>query len=298
MVVQIEGVTKRFGSRDVLHDIHMHIPEHSIFGFVGANGAGKTTLMKCMLGLLPLTGGAITIAGEKVTFGETKSNAHIGFLPDVPEFYPFYNARQYLELCAVVTDMPKKEWKQRIDELLELVGLADVTSLIRTYSRGMKQRLGIAQALLNRPKLLICDEPTSALDPAGRAQILSILQKAKAETTVFFSTHILSDAEQICDHVAMLHKGEIIFQEELAKLKQQFHDQFVYTFTVPAKEAMKQLASTQAKMHIEDDTLIVSLPNDRARLVFMRELTQRELIVQSIHPQTRMLEQVVLEVLG
>lgn len=298
MVVQIEGVTKRFGSRDVLHDIHMHIPEHSIFGFVGANGVGKTTLMKCMLGLLPLTAGAITIAGEKVTFGETKSNAHIGFLPDVPEFYPFYNARQYLELCAVVTDMPKKEWKQRIDELLELVGLADVTSLIRTYSRGMKQRLGIAQALLNRPKLLICDEPTSALDPAGRAQILSILQKAKAETTVFFSTHILSDAEQICDHVAMLHKGEIIFQEELAKLKQQFHDQFVYTFTVPAKEAMKQLASTQAKMHIEDDTLIVSLPNDRARLVFMRELTQRELIVQSIHPQTRMLEQVVLEVLG
>ncbi|WP_342536577.1 ABC transporter ATP-binding protein [Sporosarcina sp. FSL K6-3508] len=298
MVVQIEGVTKRFGSRDVLHDIHMHIPEHSIFGFVGANGAGKTTLMKCMLGLLPLTAGAITIAGEKVTFGETKSNAHIGFLPDVPEFYPFYNARQYLELCAVVTDMPKKEWKQRIDELLELVGLADVTSLIRTYSRGMKQRLGIAQALLNRPKLLICDEPTSALDPAGRAQILSILQKAKAETTVFFSTHILSDAEQICDHVAMLHKGEIIFQEKLAKLKQQFHDQFVYTFTVPAKEAMKQLASTQAKMHIEDDTLIVSLPNDRARLVFMRELTQRELIVQSIHPQTRMLEQVVLEVLG
>lgn len=297
MVVRIDGVTKQFGSRMVLQNIDLHIPSNSIFGFVGANGAGKTTLMKCMLGLLPLNKGTITVAGERVTFGETPSNQYIGYLPDVPEFYPFYTARQYLELCAVITGMSRKEQKPRIDELLTLVGLADNSSSINTYSRGMKQRLGIAQALLNRPKLLICDEPTSALDPAGRAQILSILQKAKEETTVFFSTHIISDAEQICDHVAMLHEGKIIFQDDLRTLQQQFQDQFVFCFTIPVQQAEKRLQHTAFQMECSDDELIVQLPNDASRLSFMSELTKQGLIVESMHPQARQLEQLVLEVL-
>ena len=298
MVVQIKGVTKRFGDHKVLRDIHLDIPEHTVFGFVGANGSGKTTLMKCMLGLLPLTAGTITIAGELVTFGETKSNQHVGYLPDVPEFYPFYTATQYLELCAVITNMPKKEQRARIVELLELVGLADTTSLISTYSRGMKQRLGIAQALLNRPKLLICDEPTSALDPAGRAQILSILQKAKAETTVFFSTHIVADAEHICDHVAMLHEGNIIFQDKLVNLQQQFKDRFIYTFTIPAAEVMKQLQHLPFEMTIHNDQLVVVLPDDSARLAFAQELNVQKILIHSMHPESRLLEQLVLEVLG
>ena len=298
MVVQIKGVTKRFGDHEVLRDIHLDIPEHTVFGFVGANGSGKTTLMKCMLGLLPLTAGTITIAGELVTFGETKSNQHVGYLPDVPEFYPFYTATQYLELCAVITNMPKKEQRARIVELLELVGLADTTSLISTYSRGMKQRLGIAQALLNRPKLLICDEPTSALDPAGRAQILSILQKAKAETTVFFSTHIVADAEHICDHVAMLHEGNIIFQDKLVNLQQQFKDRFIYTFTIPAAEVMKQLQHLPFEMTIHNDQLVVVLPDESARLAFAQELNEQKILIHSMHPESRLLEQLVLEVLG
>lgn len=295
MVVQINGVTKCFGTHEVLRDIDLAIPEHTVFGFVGANGAGKTTLMKCMLGLLPLTAGSITIAGEPVTFGETRSNDHIGYLPDVPEFYPFYNARHYLELCAVITKM--KNSRERIDELLELVGLATNAARIGTYSRGMKQRLGIAQALLNRPKLLICDEPTSALDPAGRAQILSILQKAKNETTVFFSTHIVSDAEQICDYVAMLHEGKIIFQDKLIRLQQQFHGQFIYTFTVSATEARKRLVNSPFTLAIHENALHVTLADDAARLAFLEELTAQQLVIQSMQPQTRLLEQLVLEVL-
>ena len=298
MVVQINGVTKRFGNHEVLRDIHLDIPEHTVFGFVGANGSGKTTLMKCMLGLLPLNSGSITIAGEPVTFGETKSNQHVGYLPDVPEFYPFYHATQYLELCAVITDIPKKERHGRIAELLELVGLTGTTSLISTYSRGMKQRLGIAQALLNRPKLLICDEPTSALDPAGRAQILSILQQAKKETTVFFSTHIVSDAEQICDHVAMLHEGTIIFQDELANLKQQFTGQFIFTFSIPIIEVKERLQHTPFEMKINNDQLMVSLPDENTQMAFMQELINQNILIQSMHPQTRLLEQLVLEVLG
>jgi len=297
MVVQINGVTKRFGNHEVLRDIHLHIPEHTIFGFVGANGSGKTTLMKCMLGLLPLNAGSITIAGEPVTFGETKSNQYVGYLPDVPEFYPFYTATQYLELCAVITNIAEKERQERIAELLELVGLAGTHSLISTYSRGMKQRLGIAQALLNKPKLLICDEPTSALDPAGRAQILSILQKAKAETTVFFSTHIVSDAEQICDHVAMLHEGTIIFQDELAHLKQQSTGQFVFTFSICADEVMERLQHTAFDMKVENNQLIVSLHDDSSQMAFMQALINQNILIQSMHPRTRLLEQLVLEVL-
>ncbi|MGN7408138.1 ABC transporter ATP-binding protein [Sporosarcina sp. SAFN-010] len=297
MVVSINNVTKKFGGKEVLKNVSLTIPEHSIFGFVGANGAGKTTLMKCMLGLLPVTTGTIIIAGETVKFGQTKSNAHIGYLPDVPEFYPYYTAREYLELCAVITNMQKSERKQRIEELLELVGLSQTKSPIRTYSRGMKQRLGIAQALLNRPKLLICDEPTSALDPVGRAQILSILQAAKSETTVFFSTHILSDAEQICDRVAMLHEGTIIFEDELAALQQQVEHQYVFTFTISAEQALSQLRELEHHMYIEEDTLIVQLSSESERLLFMRELTDHNLVIQSMHPHTRLLEQVVLEVL-
>ena len=297
MVVSINNVTKRFGAKEVLKNVNLTIPEHSIFGFVGANGAGKTTLMKCMLGLLPLTSGTITIAGETVTFGQTTTNAHIGYLPDVPEFYPYYTAREYLQLCAVITNMPKSERKPRIEELLELVGLTQTKSPIRTYSRGMKQRLGIAQALLNRPKLLICDEPTSALDPVGRAQILSILQAAKSETTVFFSTHILSDAEQICDRVAMLHDGTIIFEDDLIVLQQQVDHQFVFIFTVTAEQARSQLKETEHLIYIEEDALIVQLSSHTERLQFMRELTDRGLVIQSMHPHTKPLEQVVLEVL-
>ncbi|MCM3756116.1 ABC transporter ATP-binding protein [Sporosarcina aquimarina] len=297
MVVNINNVTKRFGTKEVLKKVNLTIPENTVFGFVGANGAGKTTLMKCMLGLLPVTSGTITIAGQPVTFGETKSNAHIGYLPDVPEFYPFYTAREYLQLCAVITVMPKSERKSRIEELLDLVGLSQTKSPIRTYSRGMKQRLGIAQALLNRPKLLICDEPTSALDPVGRAQILSILQAAKSETTVFFSTHILSDAEQICDRVAMLHEGTIIFQDELSALQQQVDHQFVFTFTIPVEQALSILNNLAYSMSIEGESLVVQLSNDDERLQFMRDLTERGLIIQSVNAHKKLLEQVVMEVL-
>lgn len=297
MVVSINQVTKRFGTKEVLKNVTLTIPEHSVFGFVGANGAGKTTLMKCMLGLLPVTSGTITIAGHPVAFGQTKSNAHIGYLPDVPEFYPYYNAREYLQLCAVVTNMQKSERASRITELLELVGLSHTKSPIRTYSRGMKQRLGIAQALLNRPKLLICDEPTSALDPVGRAQILSILQAAKSETTVFFSTHILSDAEQICDRVAMLHEGTIIFEDELTALQQQVDHQFVFTFTIPAEDALTQLDNLDYHISIEGNALIVQLSSESERLQFMRELTERNLVIQSMHDHKKPFEQVVLEVL-
>ena len=218
-ILKIEHLKKRFGDKEVLKGVEMTVPEHSVFGFIGRNGAGKTTTMKTVLGLLKPDEGDIYVAGEKVIYGQTATNRHIGYLPDVPEFYPFMTATEYLNFCGEITGVNKSESRKRREELLELVGLAGEKHRIQGFSRGMKQRLGIAQALLNRPKLLICDEPTSALDPVGRKEILDILQAVKEQTTVIFSTHILSDVERICTDIAFLNDGVIVEQGTLAEIQ-------------------------------------------------------------------------------
>lgn len=220
-ILRIEQLQKRFGKNEVIKDLSLQVPEGEIFGFIGQNGAGKTTTMKMVLGLLQADSGSIYVCGDKVQFGETKTNEKIGYLPDVPEFYPYMTAMEYLKLCGQVTGMAAEKTKSRSVELLGLVGLEISKKKIGGYSRGMKQRLGIAQALLNQPKLLICDEPTSALDPVGRKEILDILLAVKEQTTVLFSTHILSDVERICDRVAVLHDGNIQLSGTLQELKAQ-----------------------------------------------------------------------------
>ncbi len=218
-ILRIDNLKKRFGDKQVLCGVSLSVPEHSVFGFVGKNGAGKTTAMKAVLGLLRCDGGEILVAGERVTYGQTSTNRHIGYLPDVPEFYPFMTAPEYLYLCGDSMGMKRAEIAARSEELLTLVGLGGEKHRIKGFSRGMKQRLGIASALLSRPKLLICDEPTSALDPIGRKEILDILSSVRDRTTVLFSTHILSDVERICTDAALLNDGVIAMQGTVAELK-------------------------------------------------------------------------------
>ncbi|CAM2782743.1 ABC transporter ATP-binding protein [Salinicoccus roseus] len=216
-ILKIEGLKKTFNDKTVIEDLNLEVAENEIYGFIGSNGAGKTTTMKMVLGLLKSDGGEIYVCGEKVRFGDTPTNRHVGYLPDVPEFYTYMNAEEYLKLCADITRMGKAEQRERIDALLKLVGLRGEKARIRNYSRGMKQRLGIAQALIHRPKLLICDEPTSALDPKGRMEILKILKEITKETTVIFSTHILTDVERISDRVGILYEGKIVKEIDLSK---------------------------------------------------------------------------------
>lgn len=217
--LKIENLHKSFGKNTIINGLSMSIPENTIFGFLGKNGAGKTTTMKMILGFLKKDEGSIKVFGEEVSFGQSKTNKFIGYLPDVPEFYGYMTAKEYLNLCGAITGLSKNEIKNKSEELLELVGLRDVNKKISGYSRGMKQRLGVAQALLNSPKLLICDEPTSALDPLGRKEILDIILKIKDITTVIFSTHILSDVEAICDHVVVLDKGKNVLEGSIDQLK-------------------------------------------------------------------------------
>ena len=218
-ILTIRGLEKRFGDKKVLCGLDLTVPEGSIFGFVGRNGAGKTTTMKAVLGLMRPDGGEIFVAGERVSYGQTPTNRYIGYLPDVPEFYGHMTAREYMYLCGECLGMQKEDMRNRTEELLSLVGLLEEKHRVGGFSRGMKQRLGIAQALLARPALLICDEPTSALDPIGRKEILDILISVKDETTVLFSTHILSDVERICTDVAFLSDGVIAMRGTVAELK-------------------------------------------------------------------------------
>ena len=216
-ILEIKGLRKSFGSLNVIDGLDFDVPEGSVFGFIGVNGAGKTTTMKMALGLLEIDGGEIIVCGERVSFGKTVKS--VGYLPDAPEFYPYMKPMEYLSLCGEIAGMSRDRINSRGRELLELVGLTKAKRRIGGFSRGMKQRLGIAQALLDEPKLLICDEPTSALDPLGRKEILDILAAVKGRTTVVFSTHILSDVERICDRFVFLHGGKAVLSGVLSEMK-------------------------------------------------------------------------------
>lgn len=224
-MLRITDLHKRFGDKEVLRGLDLTVPEHSIYGFIGKNGAGKTTAMKTVLGLLKADSGEITVNGEKAVYGQTSTNRYIGYLPDVPEFYPFMTASEYLRFCGEIGGMKKAECEDRSRELLELVGLSGEKHRIKGFSRGMKQRLGIAQALQSSPKLLICDEPTSALDPVGRKEILDILLTVRDRTTVLFSTHILSDVERICTDIAFLNNGAVEIQGKLSDIKAKYQSE-------------------------------------------------------------------------
>ena len=218
-MLQISDLSIKFKDKEVLKGLNLNVPTNSVFGFVGKNGAGKTTTMKIILGLLKPDNGKVYVNGEEVSYGYTHTNKYIGFLPDVPEFYSFMTAEEFLKFCAEITEIKKEEINNRIKEVLTLVGLENEKHKIKGFSRGMKQRLGIAQALLNKPKLLICVEPTSALDPIGRKEILDILKSVSSETTVLFSTHILSDVERICTDVAIINDGVIKICGKLNEIK-------------------------------------------------------------------------------
>jgi ABC-2 type transport system ATP-binding protein len=192
-----------------LHPLHLTVEEGEVFGFLGPNGAGKTTTLKMLMGLVFPTSGSARILGREWTDPEVK--AQIGFLPEQPYFYDYLTAHELLNYYGQLSGVPGKDRKRRIDEVLQRVGLTDVKGVqLRKFSKGMLQRAGIAQAILHDPKLVFFDEPMSGLDPMGRREVRDLMEQLKHEgKTVFFSTHILSDAEALCDRVAIIHQGEL-----------------------------------------------------------------------------------------
>ncbi|MBQ7406353.1 MAG: ABC transporter ATP-binding protein [Clostridia bacterium] len=294
-MLRIEGLYKRFGDKEVLRGLELSVPEHSIFGFIGKNGAGKTTTMKTVLGLLKADMGEIFVNGERVLYGKTDTNRYVGYLPDVPEFYSFMTAKEYLRFCGEITGMSQKENASRTDELLSLVGLSKETHRIAGFSRGMKQRLGIAQALLNKPKLLICDEPTSALDPVGRKEILDILLAVKEQTTVLFSTHILSDVERICTDVAFLNEGTAILQGKPADIKGGLQTK-EYRIETKGTEGTALLQNAFGGMRKIDENKIIFSENDHDLSDVLRFMADQRISLLKMDQPEKSLEELFLEV--
>ena len=294
-ILTIRNLEKAFGEKQVLRGLNLSVPEGSVFGFVGKNGAGKTTTMKAVLGLLKSDGGEIFVAGEGVTYGQTATNRHIGYLPDVPAFYPFMTAIEYLRLCGESMGMQRADIEARSGELLSLVGLAGETHRIKGYSRGMKQRLGIASALLSRPRLLICDEPTSALDPIGRKEILDLLTSVREQTTVLFSTHILSDVERICTDVALLNNGVIAMQGTVGELKSRCSSNAFTVDVTRTEDADRIMVAFTNAVRTDANTLHFSGGDDEM-LALYAFLAEQRIAVSSISRREETLESLFVEV--
>lgn len=217
-VARLQGVTKKIGSKTLVSDLTLDISPGQIFGFLGPNGAGKTTTIRMMVGLISITRGDILICGLSIKDHFEQAIANVGAIVENPEMYKFLtgyqNLRQYARMVPGVT-------KQRIDEVVELVGLGQrINDRVKTYSLGMRQRLGVAQALLHRPKLLILDEPTNGLDPQGIRELRDYLRRLCQEegTTVFVSSHLLSEMELMCDRVAIIQNGRLVDVKQLKKV--------------------------------------------------------------------------------
>lgn len=224
-VIETENLTQDYSTgfwrkRPVraLDGLSLRVEAGEVFGLLGPNGAGKTTTFKILMGLIKPTAGEARIFGR--TIGEVKIRQRAGYLPEQPYFYDYLTAREFLTYCAALCDLPKSESKQRADDLLAQVGLTDSSDKqLRKFSKGMLQRVGLAQALINDPEILFLDEPMSGLDPLGRREVRDLIVSLRARgKTIFFASHILTDVEAMCDRVAVLNKGRLIECGKLSEI--------------------------------------------------------------------------------
>jgi len=228
VILKIENLCVEYPNRELkqgvkraVNNLNLSVREGEVFGFLGPNGAGKTTTMNVQLGFTNATSGDAWLFGANVR--EPIARQRIGYLPEMTYYYKFLSAEELLRFYARLFRIAKAETERRIDAVLKLVELEHARKrLIKTYSKGMQQRVGLAQALINNPELLILDEPTSGLDPIGRMKVREIIQRLKKEgKTVFFSSHELGEVETICDRVAILHQGELKVEGRVSELAQQ-----------------------------------------------------------------------------
>lgn len=209
--IRTEGLNRRYGEIQAVRDLNLVVPEGSIFGFLGRNGAGKTTTLRLITGLARPDSGRAWVNGVETTDGDDRGRVQFGYLPQEPAFYGWMTALEYLDHIGRLFALPAAERGERVAELLRLVDLEGAARRrVGGFSGGMKQRLGLAGALIHRPAVLLLDEPMAGLDPAGRRDVLDLMEALRGHVTIFFSTHILADVERVCDTVGILHEGRLV----------------------------------------------------------------------------------------
>jgi len=278
--------------KQALCPLHLTIEEGEVFGFLGPNGAGKTTTLKLLMGLVSPTAGTARILG--LDYEDPRVKAQIGFLPEQPYFYDYLTAQELLTYYAQLSGVPAKERSRRVVEMLARVGLTDsARTQLRKYSKGMLQRVGLAQAILHDPKLVFLDEPMSGLDPMGRREVREMIQAMRNDgKTVFFSTHILSDAEALCDRVAIIYQGELRGVGAVAHLTSQTQAKVEIIFCATSIPAALTKLGVEARVSGDMVNLVVEEAKQDAAL----EILQREhLRLISLTPVRSSLEEYYIQ---
>lgn len=298
-VIVTESLTKVYKaplepSVTALQDLNLEVYPGEVFALVGPNGSGKTTTLKLLLGLIFPTRGTARVFGENPRSVEVKRR--IGFMPDGPYFYGHLTGNELLDFYADILQIPRSQKKQRIEELVELVGMKGRSHLqVRTYSKGMIQRIGLAQALLNDPELVLLDEPTAGLDPIGTRDVKDIILKMRQQgKTVFLCSHLLSDVERIADRVAVLHQGRLIrlgTMEELLVVKGRFEVQASRL----SAEALEALGRMGEVLEVADSRIHLLLEEGEALQKALALIEAKGGHLDYLAPQRRTLEEVFIE---
>ncbi|MGG3913770.1 ATP-binding cassette domain-containing protein [Rossellomorea vietnamensis] len=296
-VLEVSSLEKKYKEKLAVKDISFQLKGGACTALLGPNGAGKTTTLNMLAGLIKPTAGTIMAPDSPDDIREI-----IGYLPQYPAFFEWMTGKEFLIFSGEISGMKKGDAGRRTEELITLVGLEDGKNRkVGQYSGGMKQRLGIAQALIHEPKLIILDEPVSALDPFGRREVLDLLKELKKDTTILFSTHILNDAERICDDVLFLHEGVLIEQGAIQEVKARHHklrltlhfneDSHKYTSILKEKEWIHNMVSDGKRLSFE----VADLDRDRARIFSL--ITENGWGVTKFESSEQSLEEVFMEVM-
>ena len=299
-LIQIKELKKNFQGNEVIKGLNFKLEKGKCIALLGPNGAGKTTTLRMLSGLMKPSEGSITFSVAKKD-GDIRHL--IGYLPQFPVFYEWMSGLEFLQYVGKLAGLTSKEAKERSLELLELVGINDAKNRrVGKYSGGMKQRLGIAQAIIHRPQLLLLDEPVSALDPFGRREVLELLEGLKKETTILFSTHILNDAEEVCDEILFLHNGEIVesgTMEELRERHQQAKIDFIFRKkTGEMESALKNHSLTQSIL-VNGNVISVFVTNiEQARKEFLKLIIENDWHLDKFEVSSMTLEDVFMKVVG
>ncbi|MGC9399017.1 MAG: ATP-binding cassette domain-containing protein [Anaerolineae bacterium] len=302
--IDVRGLRKEFGETVAVADLTLRVERGEVFGFLGPNGAGKTTSVKMLLGLIAPTDGAGHVLGAPL--GDPRGRQKVGFLPEHFRFHEWLKAREFLQLHADLYGLPRDTAQHRIPELLALVGLGEHAGRkLRTFSKGMLQRVGLAQALLNEPELVLLDEPTSGLDPVGRRLVRDIIRDLReCGTTVFLNSHLLSEVEITCDRVAFIRRGEIIYTSALQSLMDGG-----LTVQIRARRpsgvgdvrwaaVLEGLRRWSTHVHVDGERVTLALKDEAYLPALNRYLVKHGAEVYALIPQRRSLEELFIEVVG
>ncbi len=280
----------------VLHDLGLQVYAGEVFGFLGPNGAGKTTTLKLLTGLIRPTAGSATVLGEPA--GSVAVNARIGFLPESPSFYDYLTGAEYLDYCAALAGLSRAARRERVERLLGRVGLSGRGTLqLRKYSKGMLQRVGLAQALVNDPEVIFLDEPMSGLDPIGRKEVRDLILDLRAQgRTVFFSTHIIPDVEVVCDRVGIILAGRLAAVGRVEELLASPQEQIEITASNLAADIQAALATRSVRPLVRSrDRILITANGEEDLGPILETIRQSGGRVHAVVPQRRSLEEVFLE---